>query len=128
MRAFRLATISAAAIMGVMTPVSAWADCILYEHRDFGGAYYYLGNGDRMRMVNGENTGCIRSNGTRCGYTYYEPSLNDAVSSFRATGGCTLTLWEDIDQGGAYFRSSRSYSYVGDDWNDEASEALCVCS
>jgi hypothetical protein len=34
---------------------------------------------------------------------------------------------EDTDEDGAHFRSSRSYSYVGSDWNDEASSAHCIC-
>jgi hypothetical protein len=57
----------------------------------------------------------------------YDNSWNDQVSSFRVSRGCTLTLWEDVGQGGHHFRSNRSYTYLGSNWNDKASEAYCEC-
>lgn len=109
-------------------PAVADAACTLYQHRDFGGAKYTLYDGDRLVMVNGENTGCSRSHGPACRQrTFYNASWNDHVSSFKVTDGCVLTLWQHINQGGAYFRSSKSYLFVGSRWNDQASEALCSC-
>ena len=108
----------------ILVPIIANAGCKIFEHRDYGGAWYNLKNGERMIMVDGNN--CISSDGRNCGPIYY-PEWNDDVSSFKVTRGCTITLWEHIHQGGAHFRSSKSYSYVGDSWNDKASEALCEC-
>lgn len=108
---------------------AAGAGCTLYQHRDYGGAYWELSDLERMKMVNGESLGCTTNgHGGGCESTLYEPSWNDNVSSFRVTPGCRLSLWEDVNEGGARFRSTRSYLYVGDAWNDEASEALCTCS
>jgi hypothetical protein len=80
-----------------------------------------------MKMVRGETQGCKSSNGEWCGYTYFEPSWNDQVSSFKVSQGCTLTLWQHVNQGGAQFKSAKSYKYVGSGWNDQASEAYCYC-
>jgi len=108
--------------------LSSQAGCRIFQHRDFGGSGYTLGHLDRMKMVRGESLGCTTNgNGGGCESTLYKPSWNDQVSSFKVTSGCTLTLWQHVNEGGARFRSSRSYSYVGDSWNDEASEALCIC-
>jgi hypothetical protein len=103
-------------------PLAADAGCELFEHRDYGGANWYMEADERLMMVEGESVGSTTS-----GNIYYEPSWNDSVSSFKVGSGCTLTLWVDINEGGAHFRSSSSYKYVGGDWNDEASEALCEC-
>lgn len=100
------------------------AGCTLFEHRDYGGASWYMEADERLKMVNGESVGCSAPG---CENVYYEPSWNDAVSSFKVGPGCRLTLWEHVNEGGAYFRSSKSYKYVGGDWNDEASEAVCRC-
>nr|WP_245269802.1 hypothetical protein [Ensifer sp. WSM1721] len=109
-------------------PAIAFAECRLFEHRDYGGASYTLDNLERMIMVNGDSIGCSVSHGdSDCPSTTYEASWNDHVSSFRVTRGCTLTLWEHINESGARFRSNRSYTYVGSRWNDKASEALCTC-
>jgi syncollin len=106
----------------------ALAACTIYQHRDYGGSHWTLGHLDRMKMVDGESLGCTTNgHGSGCESTLYEPSWNDQVSSFRVSGGCTLSLWQHIDEGGARFRSSRSYKYVGGSWNDQASEALCMC-
>jgi syncollin len=111
-----------------LIPTVANADCRIFQHRDYGGSGYTLHHLERMIMVSGENTGCTTNGHSGgCESTIYEPSWNDQVSSFKVTGGCTLTLWQHVNQGGARFRSSRSYLYVGDAWNDQASEALCMC-
>ncbi|MFD2250746.1 peptidase inhibitor family I36 protein [Pseudochelatococcus lubricantis] len=106
---------------------SAYAACILYEHRDYQGAQYRLNDGDAMIMKRGETVCTSVSHGPGGGCVYYEPSWNDELSSFRVTNGCTLTLYENFNRKGARFRSNRSYRYVGGAWNDEASEAYCSC-
>jgi hypothetical protein len=112
----------------IAAPSVADAGCTLYQHRDFGGAHWTLSHLERMKMVRGESLGCTTNgHGGGCESTLYKPGWNDQVSSFKVTQGCTLTLWQHVNQGGAHFRSNRSYTYVGDRWNDEASEALCVC-
>jgi hypothetical protein len=104
-------------------PMTAEAGCRIFEKPDYGGAGYSLDNGERMIMV---DLGCSSSHGDdNC--PIYEGSWNDKVSSFKVSKGCTLTLWEHINQGGARFRSNSSYRYVGDNWNNLASEALCSC-
>ncbi len=110
-----------------LAPAIANAGCRIFQHRDYGGSGYTLNHMERMIMVNGEDTGCVTSQGGDCGTTIYNASWNDQVSSFKVTPGCTLTLWVHINQGGSRFRSSKSYLYVGSSWNDQASEALCMC-
>jgi syncollin len=107
----------------------AQAGCTLYEHRDFQGAAWYLDGYETMIMVDGESLGCTTNgHGDGCMSYTYEGSWNDALSSFDVDSGCTITLWEDINEGGAHFRSDIGYTYVGGDWNDIASEAQCMCS
>ena len=109
----------------IFAPAAANASCRIFQHRDYGGSGYTLLNKDRMLMVNApEVLTTTNGHGERL---IYQPSWNDQVSSFKVTDGCVLTLWQHINQGGARFRSSRSYLYVGDRWNDEVSEALCTC-
>jgi syncollin len=120
----------AAAILCTVSASTALATCTLYQHRDYGGAYWILHHNDRMIMARGESIGTT-TNGhcPSCdSRTLYRPDWNDHVSSFRVSGGCTLTMWEHIDQRGARFRSNRSYRYVGSGWNDRASEAFCSCA
>jgi syncollin len=99
--------------------------CTLYEHRDFGGAHYTLRSGDVMYMIRNPQPEVGKSDGIH--RFIYEPSWNDKLSSFKVEGGCSLTLWEDVNQGGHHFTSNKSYSYVGDGWNDKASQADCSC-
>lgn len=117
----------AMAVVAITVPSTAYAACTLYQHRDYGGSRYALGAGDKMRMVNGETTCWTVSHGRGGACTYYEPSWNDQLSSFKVRSGCTLTLWQHINRQGARFRSSSSYRYVGSGWNDQASEASCTC-
>jgi syncollin len=98
--------------------------CTIFNNRDYGGAHWTLHNGDDMKMINQPDVGI--SDGIH--RFIYEPSWNDKVSSFKVGPGCTLTLWENVDHGGHHFRSNRSYKYVGDRWNDKASEAICECT
>lgn len=109
----------------LLAPTVAHSGCRIYEHRDYGGTWYNLRDGERMIMVDSD-VGCSTSHGPGCPIYYAE--WNDDMSSFKVTQGCTITLWEDINEGGARWRTSKSYKYVGDEWNDEASEVLCTCS
>jgi hypothetical protein len=70
-----------------------------------------------------EPTGVAQSCGGGCESTIYNASWNDQVSSFKVTPGCTLTLWQHINQRGGRFGSSQSYRYVGGGWNDELPQA-----
>ncbi|RQP24460.1 peptidase inhibitor family I36 protein [Piscinibacter terrae] len=106
------------------TPPPKSATCTIYEHRDYGGAHWTLRNGDDLKMVSAPDYGT--SDGIH--RFLYEPSWNDKVSSFKVDPGCTLTLWEHVNHGGHHFRSGKSYKYVGDGWNDKASEAVCECA
>jgi len=99
--------------------------CTLYEHRDYGGAHYTLRNGDAFYMVRNPDPGVGKSDGIH--RFIYEPSWNDKLSSFKVEGGCTLTLWEHVNRGGHRFTANRSYTFVGDGWNDKASQADCSC-
>lgn len=111
-----------------LAPMASQAGCRIFQHRDYGGSGYTLNHFERMKMVGGESTGCTTNgHGGGCESVIYSPSWNDQVSSFKVTPGCTLTLWQHVNEGGSHFRSSRSYTYVGSAWNDEASEALCMC-
>ncbi|MDC0667686.1 hypothetical protein [Nannocystis radixulma] len=113
----------------IAQPLVAHAQgCTIYQHRDFGGSSWWFDDGDRMIMIEGEDLGCVNSEGGSCGYTYYEASWNDQLSSYTVEPGCEIWMWEDIDEGGAQWHSDRSYSYVGSDWNDEVSEVYCACS
>jgi hypothetical protein len=112
-------------ILGIaLSSVSAWANCTVYQHRDYGGAHWTLGSQDELQMGGGEPMG--KTGGGRINY---RPDWNDQISSFRVTQGCTITLWQHAGTSGygARFRSSSSYSYVGGSWNDQASWAYCSC-
>jgi syncollin len=112
----------------------AFAACYLFEDRDYGGARFKIGNGWTVKMVNGERrcstTSDVGPNGeseTSCEKIKYSPDWNDAVSSFKVDAGCTLTLHQHVNEGGAHFIRSNNVKYVGTAWNDEASEASCSC-
>lgn len=107
-------------------------DCTVYEHRDYGGAKRGIDAGEVLAGLEDPGIGqsCSHSNCT----IYWRPNWNDEISSFRVRKGCTITLSEHIDGGripprgyGGHFRSSKSYRYVGDRWNDEASLVECSC-
>ncbi len=124
----RVFAASLLAVISIAVPSAAYANCTIYQHRDYRGSHYSLGDGDGMKMVNGETLCHSVSHGSGGGScTYFEPSWNDEVSSFKVTNGCTLTLWQDVGKRGARFRSDRSYKFVGSGWNDVASEASCSC-
>ena len=111
----------------LFTPAIAEAGCTIFEHRDYGGAKFTLQDNDRLVMVQGESIGVTTNGHGGSSRTLYRAAWNDHLSSFQVTQGCTITLWEHIDQGGARWRTYKSYKYVGDAWNDEVSEVLCTC-
>jgi hypothetical protein len=107
-------------------------DCRVFQHRDYGGASWGLRAGEILAALRdpGINQTCSHANCT----IYWRPDWNDHVSSFRVKKGCTITLWQHVDGSripprgyGAYFRSNRSYRYVGSRWNDQASLVQCRC-
>lgn len=112
----------------------AQAGCTLYQHRDYGGSYYELGDNTSVVMARGAaycestSSGGRHGNPKSGGCQEEAPSWNDQVSSFRVTSGCKLTLWQHINKGGARFVRSNNVKYVGGSWNDQASEALCSCN
>jgi hypothetical protein len=113
----------------VFAPAAAQAGCTLYEHRDYGGASWYLGNLETMVMVDGEDLGCTTNgHGGGCMSYIYEGSWNDVLSSFELSYDCHIVLYEHIDEGGARWETYDSYYYVGSGWNDEVSEAQCWCA
>lgn len=115
-------------VVALFTAGTAEASCTIYEHRDYTGAKLTLYDNDRVIMTQGESLGVTTNGHGGSDYSIrYRPAWNDAVSSFRVTEGCTITLWEHINQGGARWRTYKSYIYVGDAWNDEVSEVLCSC-
>lgn len=90
------------AVATIVAPVAAEAGCTLYQHRDYGGSRWGLDDYERMIMIDGEPLGCTTNgHGDGCESTTYNSSWNDHVSSFKVTSGCTLTMWEHINQGGA---------------------------
>jgi hypothetical protein len=55
-------------------------------------------------------------------------SWNDLASSVRVNPGCSSTLWEHINRGGAAFtRWSTDSTLVDDGWNDRASAWAVTC-
>ena len=114
-----LARTGLALLASLLGASAALADaCILYEHRDYGGAAITLYSGHRLVAVD---------NDFQTTTTTYDGAWNDDISSFQTTGACELTAWEHVNEGGASWRTSKSYRYVGDDWNDQISEAFCTC-
>lgn len=113
----------------IAQPLAAFADeCIIYQDRDYGGAWWSFEHDQHMVMVSGEDRACTSSDGGPCTYyKWYDASWNDHVSSFRTTGSCTIEMYEDINKSGASWITDKSYKYVGDDWNDVVSEVSCYC-
>lgn len=98
--------------------------CTLYEMRNLGGAFYKMRGGGHLTMASrdiGDNV-----------WTEY-PEWNDDVSSIHLNAGCRIQVWEHVEAQGA----SRSWqakpdrglsvNFVGSDWNDRISSAICTC-
>lgn len=122
-----LTTATVAAL--VLQPLAAFAGCTVYEHENMGGASWYLDAGEILLGISEELYGCTNNgHGDPCVIVQYtEPSWNDVVSSYEVDSGCRITMYEHVEKGGARWRSWDSYDYVGDDWNDVASEVSCYC-
>lgn len=108
----------------VLNSAPAAAGCVIYEHRDFQGASWALESGEALQMGGAEL-------GSNFQTIYYEPSWNDAVSSFSVTSDCKITLWEHVgSSGGAghkFVRSGKNVYYIGSNWNDQVSWVDCTC-
>jgi len=106
-------------------PVAAYAaGCTVYQHRDYEGPSYHLNHNEEMVMTRRPELGVSTSHGPR---TYYTPSWNDKVSSFKVTTGCTITLYQHINREGSSWEATTSYRYVGKSWNDQTSQVTCYC-
>jgi hypothetical protein len=117
---------SANAVSGVkFRPTPSNGTCTLYQHRDFGGSHYVLHSGDVMYMVRDPDPSIGTSDGIH--NFIYDASWNDQLSSLKVSGGCVLTLWEHVNRGGHRFVADNSVPYVGEGWNDKASQADCSC-
>lgn len=77
---------------------------LLYEHKDFGGRVWVLPPGNYSWI---ENAGIP----------------NDLISSVKVPKGYKLRIFEHKDFGGRARDITGSVSYLGDDWNDQASSA-----
>jgi hypothetical protein len=107
-----------------LNSIPAHAGCTVYQHRDFSGAHFELGGGDSLQMGGPDIGSNFRT-------YYYRPKWNDQISSFKVTADCTITLWEHAGDRGGYgakfVRSGRNVSYVGSNWDDQASAVDCTC-
>lgn len=80
--------------------------CVVYEHHNFQGKSWAINRGKEVPWVG--------------------PSWNDQISSVYASPSCGLMGYQDKDFGGNY-KSFRTTSFVGQDWNDRISAMRCVC-
>lgn len=123
-----LAAIFIAAV-AILQPAAGFAgQCIVYQHRDFKGAYWRLNGGGRLLMIPNPNPGyssTTNGHGPK-GVVYYRPDWNDQISSIRVDANCMLSLYEHAHQGGRSMIGKTTY-YLGDKWNDIASDAFCNC-
>jgi hypothetical protein len=106
-------------------PIAAEANCTVYQHRDYQGSHFTLQSKEALQVA-GE--ACAATGGEW--RFHYHPSWNDQISSFKVSNGCTITLWEHASGcggGGHRFRTDKSYTYIGDAWNDKASFVECLC-
>ncbi|MEM6669710.1 MAG: hypothetical protein AAF661_10870 [Pseudomonadota bacterium] len=83
------------------------ASCEIYENADF--------RGDSYRMRDGEEA--LR----------FSSFWNNRVSSVRVARGCRLIGYDDFNGRGAERVFRDDVSYVGRDWNDRMSGAVCQC-
>jgi hypothetical protein len=104
-----------AATLGTTPSVSA--KCVLYEHRDFAGAFLVLERNEHAKMIHNRGDGY-----------YYRPDWNDRISSYKVGAHCTLFMWEHVDGKGWKLTRTGQLDYIGDRRNDKVSEAQCACS
>ena len=108
-------------------PGVALAECIFFEHANFGGARLVISNQERIKMVRGESFACQASDGSACPTELYRPQWNDRISSYKVSRNCTLRMWEHVNAGGWMLTRVGDPPYIGDRRNDKVSEALCNC-
>ena len=99
------------------------AYCVLWEHRDLQGASLRMPNGDSVSFANANPGSTAWSE---------RPEWNDRVSSMTIDRGCRLDVWEHMEGKGAsktWRGGTRGWMvrYVGGNWNDRISSAMCVC-
>lgn len=82
--------------------------CWYYQHSNFGG--------DRREIPEGMNR------------TYVGGSWNDRISAIACRPGCTATVFEHSNNGGARRQFAGNILYVGDAWNDRISSLLVTCN
>lgn len=114
------------------SPRTSEAGCLIFQERDYQGSALSLRSSEILKMsdssVTSEPFFCAEPDeASGCDQVIYDSSWNDRVSSFKLGEGCTLTLWQDTDQGGARLRAARDYLFVGRAWDNAASEARCMC-
>jgi syncollin len=122
------AILSMVVVASLLIPVAANAErgCSVFEHRDYEGAQWRMARDSFMQMGGSEPMGATGMIG------YYVPRWNDKISSFtvRSHRGCKLTLFQHAGTWGYGQQlgpQSRSSSYVGRLWNDQASWVVCSC-
>ena len=126
MTAYRYLTLMALVMVSVATEARA-ADCTVYQHRDYGGAYWYLNDLESLIAVDDSAVGMSGLVGI-----HYRPDWNDTISSFRLAPACMLRTYEHFksfpDNGGGMYREwNASMKYVGGAWNDKITVAKCIC-
>ncbi|MDC3962932.1 peptidase inhibitor family I36 protein [Polyangium jinanense] len=52
---------------------------------------------------------------------------NDIISSIQVEQLCKVTVYEDVNFGGASWTASGAVDWVGDFWNDRISSYICTC-
>lgn len=93
--------------------------CYLFEHREIQRAQLTLRDGNRVSMAD-EDVGATNWR--------LAPNCNDEVTSIRAPGTCTLTVWEHASaRDRSQSCSGQRSNFIGDFWNERASSARCVC-
>ncbi|ODT48205.1 hypothetical protein [Devosia sp. 63-57] len=119
----------AAALVAILAiqPVAAFAQCHIYQHRDYGGSRWTVGSNTILYMKNNPNPGFSSTTNGHGIDPEYNKSWNDQLSSFKVAPGCTITLWKNHDAKGDRWEANSNYSYVGGKWNDEASTVMCSC-
>jgi hypothetical protein len=89
-------------------PTPPFEGCRFYEHRDYGGHHFDINSNHDYSWMGG--------------------AWNDKISSFACSAGCTATLFEDRDFGGANVTWGGFIEYVGSFWNDRTSSIKIACS
>ena len=81
--------------------------CIYYQHANF--------EGEQRAITDGT------------GRRYVGDHWNDQISSIACRPGCSVTVYEHRDYGGAHMTFHPNIQYVGDGWNDQISSMVARC-